>query len=157
MFGDFTPQMWLILGVLMIIAEIYAIYGVGFLFLGLGSLTTAVLLFKFPILYSSQITTVGLSSIVWFLILWYPLKNFRNKKNHTTNGVLIRDLVGSDVKVISEQIAPGEVGEVAWSGTIMKAKLLKNSSFFAYKGEMLCVEKVKGNMVFCSRKNIDFD
>ena len=144
-------EIWMIVGVIFIVIEFSTIPGIGFLFLGLGALTTSALIYFYPNLVDYQVATVALGSFVWFLLLWWPLKVFiYGRKGKAKRDYF--DLVGAQVKVFDEVIKPGQMGQVSWSGAIMNARL--DDAQQAEKGEALYVTEVKGNVLVCSRDSV---
>lgn len=122
---DITPvEIWIALGLIFIIVEFTAVPGIGFLFLGLGSLSTAIAIYYFPEIVSFQIASIGLSSLAWFLLLWWPLKVFIYGKKGKKAKPDYFDMVGMRVEVTSEEIQPSGLGKVYWSGTTMNAKFI---------------------------------
>ena len=148
-------EIWLILGIIFIIIEFSKIPGIGFLFLGLGALTTSALISSYPEIIDYQIATFGLISLAWFLALWWPLKKFvygKNKGKNTDQDYF--DLIGNQVVVFDKYIEPGTIGQVSWSGTTMNAKLEDSEKENAQAGEILYISKVRGNILICTRKKI---
>lgn len=146
-------EIWLLIGVIFIIIEFSKIPGIGFLFLGLGSLTTSALISSYSEITDYQIATFGLVSFAWFLVLWWPLKKFvysKKKGNSINQGYF--DLVGNQVTVFNQSIEPGKIGQVSWSGTIMNAKLSNSEKEQGKPGDVLYVLEVKGNILICSHK-----
>lgn len=146
-------EIWLIVGIIFIIIEFSKIPGIGFLFLGLGALTTSALISSYLEITHYQIATFGLVSFTWFLVLWWPLKKFvygKRKGNNINQGYF--DLVGNQVTVLNRNIEPGKIGQVSWSGTIMNAKLVDSEKEHVNPDDVLYVLEVKGNVLICSRK-----
>lgn len=147
---DITPiEIWIAVGLIFILVEFTAIPGIGFLFLGLGSLSTAIAIYYFPEIAAFQIAAVGLTSLAWFLLLWWPLKIFIYGKKGKAGSDYF-DIVGMRVKVASDEIQPSGLGEVYWSGTTMNARFIDKDTPIK-KGEELYVVEVKGNILICSR------
>lgn len=146
-------EIWLIVGVLFIIIEFSTIPGIGFLFLGLGSLTSAVLFYFYPDFVNYQIGIVGIISFLWFAVLWWPLRVFvYGKKGKPTIGKDYFNLIGNQVIVISNEIGHEQTGQVSWSGTVMNARLDSKELQPAKKDEILYVLKVEGNILVCTRQ-----
>ena len=143
---------WLVVGITFILIEFTTIPGIGFLFLGLGALTTSVLVYYFPVTGYYQLVSAGISSLAWFLLLWYPLKKFVYGTKGSDDNYF--DIVGMQVEVITKDIKPSESGKVYWSGTYMNAKLDKRDHKTAKIGDKLYVSKVKGNVLICSHKKL---
>ena len=147
---DITPiEIWIAVGLIFILVEFTAIPGIDFLFLGLGSLSTAIAIYYFPEIAAFQIASVGLTSLAWFLLLWWPLKIFIYGKKGKAGSDYF-DMVGMRVKVASEEIKPSGLGEVYWSGTTMNARFIDKDTPIK-KDEELYVLEVKGNILICSR------
>ena len=146
---EITPvEIWIAIGLLFILVEFTTIPGIGFLFLGLGSLSTAITIYYFPEIASFQVASVGLSSLGWFLLLWFPLKIFVYGKRGGSNYF---DIVGMRVEVASDKIKSSGLGKVYWSGARMNARFIGKDSASIKKGDELYVIEVKGNVLICSR------
>jgi membrane protein implicated in regulation of membrane protease activity len=146
-----TPiEIWITVGLIFILVEFTTLPGIGLLFIGLGSISSAIIMYYFPEIISFQIASVGLTSLAWFLLLWWPLKIFIYGKKGKAGSDYF-DLVGMRVKVASDEIIPSSTGKVYWSGTIMNARLV-NENTSVKKDEELYVIQVKGNILMCSRK-----
>lgn len=148
-----TPSMlWLLFGISLIILEFSQLPGIGFLFLGFGAITAAIItnyLKAETILI--QFAYFGISSIAWFALLWYPMKKFLYQKdsNHTKDSF---DIVGAEVTVIKNDITSGSLGQVLWCGTVMNAKLIgKPNNDTAKVDDTLIVKEIRGNILFCQK------
>ncbi len=149
---DIQPsEIWMIFGFFLIFIELIKLPGLGFLFLGLGGLTVAILIAseKFTLDLYMQVILFVLASTIWFALLWKPLKIFNSKikSKHAYN-----DMMGEEVVVINDKITPGFIGQVKWSGTIMNATLVSDSSKVANIGDSLIIKEIKGNILICSFK-----
>lgn len=146
MFELAPVYIWLIIGFVCLIIE-FKLPTIGFLFLGLGGLTNAVLVSSYPPCLDYQFVCFGLVSLAWFIILWYPLKKYMHKGDkHQTF-----DIIGSRVEVYGTRILVGGEGVVKWSGAIMNARLDVSAVTPAEVGEKLIVEGVKGNILLCAK------
>jgi membrane protein implicated in regulation of membrane protease activity len=149
-FMNITPvEIWLLVGVIFILIEFSTIPGIGFLFVGFGSLSNAILIYNYPQLAEYHIAAVGILSMLWFLILWWPLKVYAYGKKGKKKDYF--DIAGSEVKVFDDVIKPGDMGQVEWSGTIMNARLQEHEEQAAQVGQTLYIIKVQGNILICSR------
>lgn len=144
--------LWLLLGILLIILEFSQLPGIGFLFLGLGAISTSVILNYWPQEIIIQISCFGIISLLWFLVLWYPLKTFLYKETSKLSREAF-NIIGSVVTVINQDIKAGKLGQVEWSGTIMNAKLLDKNQDVAKVGDELIVLRVQGNTLICSKSD----
>ena len=112
---------WLILSLILFIAEVTMLQLIGVLFLALGALLLGVLITLGIFAESSLVSQVALFlcfSGLCALILWKPLKRLKSKK-----GQEYSDVIGSYATVIDAPLEQGKIGRVKWSGTIMRAKL----------------------------------
>ena len=148
-----TPSiLWILFGISLIILEFSQLPGIGFLFLGFGAITTAIITnYLKAETMLIQFAYFGISSIAWFALLWYPMKKFLYQKdsNHTKDSF---DIVGAEVTVIKNDIRVGHLGQVLWCGTVMNAKLIgKLNNDTAKVDDTLIVKEVKGNILFCQK------
>jgi membrane protein implicated in regulation of membrane protease activity len=145
---NFSPvEIWLIIGIICIVMEFSTIPGIGFLFIGLGSFSNAILINIIPGPWEYQVIFLALFSLLWFTILWWPLKkyvyNTGEKKDHFS-------MIGSEVVVFSQVIEPDGSGQVKWSGAVMNAKLSYHDEQKAVAGQKLYIISVEGNVLTCS-------
>lgn len=111
-------SIWLITGALLIILEIVLFPGIGFLFAGLGAISvSAGLITGWIDSLSAQFILFFLATAFWTAILWKPLQ-----KLITGKGSGFDDMVGSTAVVFGQSIEKGKMGEVKWSGAIMKCQ-----------------------------------
>lgn len=151
-----TPiEIWLAIGIIFILMEFTKLPGIGFLFLGLGAMSSSIIFYFYPNTQNYQVACVGFASLAWFLILWWPLKKFVYAKNKHL-GKDYFDIVGMQVEVALEDIKPGGIGQVYWSGTIMNAQLSSKEKI-ARVGDKLYVVEVKGNILICSHNNTEYN
>ncbi|MDN3029833.1 MULTISPECIES: NfeD family protein [Rickettsieae] len=144
-------EWWLIAGIICIIIEFSNIPNVGFLFLGLGGISNAIILNNYSDLLKYQYIIFGFISFLWLVILWYPLKFYVGKKHDKYE---YSDMLGQEVQLYSNELLIGEKGQVLWSGTIMNAKLSKDSVKSAYKGDTLRIVQIDGNVLICTAENL---
>jgi len=149
-----TPSMlWLLFGISLIILEFSQLPGIGFLFLGFGAITTAIMTnYLQAETMLTQFAYFGISSIAWFALLWYPMKKFLYQ-SEDANLKDSFDIVGAEVTVIKNDIRVGHLGQVLWCGTVMNAKLIgKPNNDTAKVDDTLIVKEVKGNVLICSKE-----
>ena len=133
--------LWLLAGVACLAAEALGVSGVGFLFAGLGALTTGSLVTAQPELTPLDQGVIFLATTaLWALFLWKPLQKFRGK---TANDGY-KNIVGDTAYVGANGLKAGHVGEATWSGTIMKAELAAGIAEVA-AGAQVTIVDVSGN------------
>lgn len=122
-----TPtSLWLIAGVLFLAIEAVGVPGVGFMFAGFGALLVGGLLSLGVI----AIDAVTMQWIIFFIatavcafLLWKPMQKFRiNQRSHEYS-----NMIGDTAYVGSQGLKKNAIGEVTWSGTIMRAELAKDA------------------------------
>ena len=148
-----TPSMlWLLFGISLIILEFSQLPGIGFLFLGFGAITTAIITSYLQAeTMLIQFAYFGIASMTWFILLWYPMKKFIYQSDNT-NSKESFDIVGSSVTVIKNDIKAGSLGQVLWCGTIMNARLTGIPNNHTAKiDDTLIVKEIKGNTLFCQK------
>lgn len=149
MINNYLTEIWLIIGLTCIIVEFLAIPNIGFLFFGFGALSNALITYNYPLInLKSQITIFGLFSLIWFCILYYPLKKY--VYHETSQPANYSDMIGKEVEVYSNIISEENLGQVKWSGVIMNAYLVPNEK--AKAGDKIFITEVKGNILICSHQ-----
>lgn len=152
--GNFIVEIWIFLGLLCLIVELFKLPGLGFLFIGLGSLTTGAVLYYDLSFYKHQIIILLISCFVWFLLLYYPLKLLN--RNDKESSVLQRDIVGQEVVVVGLEESVNDVMQVKWSGVIMQAKFVEDGAGGDHKvklGDKLIINRIEGNRLICSKNS----
>ena len=151
MINEYLTEIWLILGITCLIIEFIAILNIGFLFFGFGALSNAFILYNYPLInLTNQITFFSLLSLIWFCILYYPLKKYVYSK--TFNSENYSDMIGKEAEVYSDVITSDNLGQVKWSGVIMNAYLVSGEE--AKSGDKVFIIEVKGNILICSKHRL---
>lgn len=134
-------NLWLLVGTFLLVFEFVLAPQIGFLFLGIGALTTGIL-FHAGIIDGglAQWITLLAGTILSALLLWKPLKNWR-----TGSDLNFNDMRGDDVKTVTE-IVPGKTGKAIWNGAHMKARLEEGAEKIAANTEAEIVG-VDGNIL----------
>ncbi len=119
----FSPAvLWIVAGVILVAAEALLLPGAGLLFAGLGAVTTGLATHMgYCVGVISQFTWFFLSTSVWALILWFPLK-----RSYHGGGSGYTDMIGALAVVAEEDMKMGKTGKVIWSGAIMNAVLARD-------------------------------
>ena len=91
--------------------------GIGSIFAGLGAVTVGGFLLAGGWIdtTSSQFIVFFLSTGVWAVLLWKPLKKFVGGEDSGFD-----DMIGSTAIVYGDALGSERSGQVKWSGTIMK-------------------------------------
>ncbi len=112
------PQIWLIVGVLLLIAELMSV-SFFFVFLSIGALTTALLSWlNITTTLNMQLLTFSVVSVGSLLLLRKPVQNIFKKDGKT---VEYNEYVGDNATVVTAIPTNGE-GKVFYRGTEWAAK-----------------------------------
>ncbi len=112
---------WTIIGMLLMSLEIFGLPGLGILFAGFSAITVAATIYFDPALIDdigSQLVYFFIYTIMWTAILWFPLNKFiqYGDSGDYTN------IIGT-YATVNGMLVRGEVGEVSWSGTKVRAMI----------------------------------
>ena len=137
--------LWLLAGAALVALEAFG-PGLGFLFIGLGAIATGVTVETGIVAsadYVSQIAVFFISSGLFAALLWRKLKTW-----HTSPETAERysNMVGDQASAGKGGLTPGKEGQVAWSGTTMRAILVADAPAVA-EGATVTIVAVKGNLV----------
>lgn len=151
---DNIAFVWITIAIIFLFLEASAIPGVGFLFAGLSALSVGGLI-SFSIIdnydYTAQFIFCSLFAIIWFCVLWYPLKKYRSLNNSETP---YQNINGSEAILVSETLKNNENGKIKWSGTIMNAKAIINQeNVVLTKGERVIIKSITGNTAIIIPEN----
>ena len=104
----------------MVFLEIVMFQGVGFLFAALGAISVgAFLIFGLIDNLVHQFILFFAATAFWTALFWRPLKQFIAGRDSGFN-----DMVGSTAIVYDKPLEIGKIGQIKWSGTIMKCELV---------------------------------
>lgn len=118
---------WLALGIVCVLLEAFSIPGIGFLFLGLASISVGGLILGTVIDagdIGQQILWLGLLTVAWTALLWIPMKRFRMNKNAKP----FHNIIGNTATVTQSPLTKDRPGTVRWSGTVVKAQLANDAA-----------------------------
>lgn len=144
--SEHNVEVWTASGLTLLLTEMFIIPGLGCVFIGLGALSVGLLSMILPEIHDIQYIIFVISTLIWFILLWGPMKHFVHKNSHNFS---VPNLIGSKVKVASPTLTQDSIGQVHWSGTIMNAKLASHVQREAKMGEELQVMAVQGNILIC--------
>ena len=123
---DNIAVIWLVAGAICVLIEAFSAPGIGFLFAGLaaiavGGLVSIAALDPDNILV--QIAWFFAFTAMWAAVLWKPMKRLHYK----TSDKEYKNIIGNTAIVKGEPLTKKSAGKVDWSGTIMKARVAKDS------------------------------
>ena len=136
-------NIWLLIGVLLVVAETVGASGIGLIFAGLGAIVTGALMqLGFIDMENTvaQFTVFFAATAFWAVILWKFVQRSRfGKESGYSN------MIGDTAFVGSQGLSKGMPGEVTWSGTIMRAELIQDASISTLPaGSQVVIVAVKG-------------
>ena len=109
-FMSISPvEVWFVIGMAFIILEFTQVPAIGFLFLGLGFISTAIIIHYSHVRLPYQIAYATFASVAWFIILWGPLKVIYKPKSSIIKDSF--DIIGAQVIVVEQDIAPNKYGQ----------------------------------------------
>lgn len=141
---------WLIAAAILLALEAFGIPGIGFLFAGLAAFVVglAVELRVIPALnYAAQGAVFFAVTCLFAALLWKKLKHWRLNPN----GPVYSNIIGTEATVTQPLIGDG-VGEVRWSGTLMRARLQPGSAPEMLVGATVIVRAAEGNLLTVTPK-----
>ncbi len=149
----YSVWMWIAVGVTLMFLEMIMGFPIVLFIAGLAALTTALAIYiwvNINDMFTYQIIVFLAAVPAWMGILWHPLKRALQKHKNTNN---YSNIIGQTATVYENDLMPGKMGQIWWSGTIVKALL--DSTDPAEKipsgGEVYIVE-VKENIFIVKSK-----
>lgn len=148
--------LWLIVGSFFIALEAFGASGIGFLFAGLAAFVVALLIEFNVVSASAYIAQLGWFfgfTMLWAAILWKPMKRFRIGKGKPES---FSNIVGEAAIVSGSGLKKGEIGQVKWSGTLMKAQLAEDEPLdLIGSGVTVIVKDMRGATLIVKKKVLD--
>jgi membrane protein implicated in regulation of membrane protease activity len=141
-------ETWLILGVAILVLEIFST-SIILLFVSLAAILVGGLIYFEFILETNlyaQLATFFIACFAWAILLWIPMTKLK-KKIYTKK---YHDVVGSEA-IAQENGQYGRYFKVKWSGVSMQAKIdkkFKDATFT--KGDIVKITAVNGNKLTVS-------
>ena len=143
--------MWLVAGALFICIEIFGMPGIGFLFAGIGALITGVAIqtgLVEPTATVMHFTLFFITACISAALLWKRLKH------HIPRAPKYHNMVGTEGVVGNGGLAGTKIGEVRWSGTQMRARLVDHAPVDVLaEGAPVIIRHVEGNVLFVAPKH----
>lgn len=131
--------LWLVAGVILIFAEFTIIQGVGLLFAGISALFVGILTESAGTNLTYQWVIFLATTIILTTLLYKPLRNYQSNKDAKYS-----DIIGQSATVVGT-LEPNVIGQVKWSGTLMKARL--TSAKPITDGKTVKIMAVDGNIL----------
>ncbi|MDG1286354.1 MAG: NfeD family protein [Rickettsiales bacterium] len=146
-----APYLWLALGAMLLALEAFGASGIGFLFAGLAAIVTAILAhLGWAETVWTQTTWFFAATVGWAILLWVPMQRSKAQKDAGLDG--FNNMVGDEVIVLEGGLQADKTGQVRWSGTTMKAKLVDGVSE-QVEGATVLIQDVKGTVLLVAPAN----
>lgn len=147
---------WFIFAIVLLILEVVMGLTIVLLFSSIAAFFVGVLLYTdigSQNDFISQFTVFFMLTAFLTFAFWHPLKKLTTKKRRDIHDQPLHNIVGQEVIVEGKELTLGEVGQVRWSGTIVRAMLKEDSSKQSYEaGTVMEVIDVKGNVFIVKEK-----
>jgi membrane protein implicated in regulation of membrane protease activity len=115
---------WFIVGIVLIVIEIFLIPGTGVLFAGIGAITVGgALILDWTHEVDNQFILFFLSTGIWAGLLWKPLKSLMNSEDSGYS-----DFIGETAVIYGQPLEKNKKGQLKWSGTIMSCEIAPEES-----------------------------
>ncbi len=118
-----TAHIWLIAGAVLLALEAFGVPGIGLFFAGLAAILVGILV-QYDIINSGdiviQFAIFFAATAITAVALWKTLKRWRTS---SVGAGSYHNMVGDRATVSAEGLKAGEVGQVNWSGTQMRAEI----------------------------------
>lgn len=142
---------WLIAGALLVGIDVLHVPGIGFLFAGLGAVVTGGAI-EFKLIdatnYMAQVAVFLITTTLFAALLWQKIKAWRLNPSVPEYS----NIVGTEATVAGNPLRVGKVGQVKWSGTLMRAKLADGPVSELAEGAIVTVESIEGNVLSVAPK-----
>ncbi len=121
----FAPHtLWFIVGIVLIVVEVFLVPGAGILFAGVGAITVGgALIAGWTHAIDNQFILFFLFTGIWAALLWKPLKSLMNSEDSGYS-----DFIGEIAIVYGEPLEKNKKGQLKWSGTIMNCEIAPEES-----------------------------
>lgn len=142
---------WLIIGAVFLALEAFQFPGIGLLFAGLGALVAGAAVESGLVGDDAHVVQGAvflIATSVFAALLWKKLKAWRLNPNTPTYS----NIIGTEATVVGT-LKAGKVGQVRWSGTLMRAKLSDGTVAELPEGAIVTVAAVEGNVLTVAPKN----
>ena len=140
---------WLLAGAVLLALEAFGIPGIGFLFAGIAGIAVGALVelgLIDPLAIVTQFAVFFLVTALFAALLWNKMKNWRMNPNapHYNN------MVGTEA-VVTQELINDAVGEVRWSGALMRARLADKTGSVLV-GTTVVIREMDGNILLVAPK-----
>lgn len=134
---------WLILGIILILKDSFILNSIFVLTFGIAAIIIAGLIATniiAPNNYIAQFTTFAILASIFFMIIF-----LKRKKHYPQN---FQNIIGRKA-IVCESLNYNNIGQLKWSGTIVKAKISPKSTKKIFEiGEEVEIESVEGNIFY---------
>jgi membrane protein implicated in regulation of membrane protease activity len=145
--------LWFVIGTLLILAELY-LGGIGIFLVGLGAITTGAFATWEIITLNDlviQMITFFAATAIWTIILWKPFIGMKTNDNKQFS-----NMIGDEAIVQKDKLVRDVVGDVKWSGTILRAKLSHTSPVdYVDKGGVVKIVAIEKGIVIVDNNSAD--
>ena len=140
---------WLLAGAVLLAFEAFGLPGIGFLFAGIAAIVVGTVVELGVINDLAYITQIGVFFLLTTLLaalLWNKLKSWRVNPNapHYHN------MIGTEA-VVTRELFNDALGEVRWSGALMRARLADKTGSVAV-GTAVIIRAMDGNVLLVAAK-----
>lgn len=116
---------WSLIGMALMVLEIFGLPGIGILFTGFSAITVAFLIYFNPDIIDDigvQLLYFFFGTVGWAGLLWIPLNKFIRYSDNGDYSNIINTYATTNKRMIKN-----EFGEVSWSGTKVRAMIAEDN------------------------------
>lgn len=140
--------LWLIASAVFIGIEILGVPGIGFLFAGIGALLIGGAI-EFGLIAAEntqlQFMLFFIAACISAAALWKHLVPKRK--------AAYSNLIGSEAIVVAPGLVGNKEGQIQWSGTLMRARLMPNSGTDVIaESSVVVIHRLEGNLAYVVQK-----
>jgi membrane protein implicated in regulation of membrane protease activity len=137
--------LWLLGAAVFFAIEAFGVPGIGFLFAALAAMSVALMIevgILMPLDSTYQFAAFFCNTTLFAILLWKKLKSWR--MNPKAPGY--SNMIGDRAVIAGSGLQPGHIGEVRWSGTLMRARLAEDAAALPVGAEVT-ITQVEGNVL----------
>lgn len=140
---------WLLAGAVLLALEAFGIPGIGFLFAGIAAILVGALVelaLIDPLSIITQFGVFGLATVLFAILLWNKMKSWRMNPSAPQ----YNNMIGTEA-VVTQELINDAIGEVRWSGALMRARLADKSGSVTV-GRTVIIREMDGNVLLVAAK-----